>query len=289
MANELKTTRGLSDFDLRLGARSEVFSDFPETIDLSSEDAIDSFDLMPLDEMLVSEGTATRQKTAADFEALLLTRQTPEEPYGIFDKDVTVCRFSGSRNNENILADIERKNAEQGMGNVAIPNTNIRLINYSVCPKCGKVFSFKDLSTYYGAPKSDGRFKSRGEQARGDARVFCSDCETWFLPALVIADKTPQNEVQFLCRNQTMSAVEKFFLEAGKQVLTRKKANILVELATNNKAVKTDFTLGELEKKPTLIANILQYTPANLALNILDGTNVEKGDVLYGWWGKGLA
>jgi predicted RNA-binding Zn ribbon-like protein len=290
MANELKTTRGLSDFDLAAGVRrEEALSDFSETIDLVPEAAGDSFDLMPLDELLTSEGRAPQQKSAADFEALLLTRQTPEKPYGIFDKDVTVCRFSDSKNNENILADIERKNAEQGMGNILIPNTNIRLINYSVCPKCGKVFSFKDLSTYYGAPKSDGRFRSRGEQARGDARVFCSDCETWFLPALVIADKTPQNEVQFLCRNQTMNAVEKYLLEAGRQVLTKKKANILVELATGIKAVKTDFTLGDLAKKPTLIANILQYTPANLALNLLDGTNVEKGDVLYGWWGKGLA
>ena len=95
--------------------------------------------------------------------------------------------------------------------------------------------------------------------------------------------------VQFLCRNQTMDAVEKYLLAEGKQVLTKKKANILVELATGFKAVKTDFTLGELEKKPTLIANVLQYTPANLALNLLDGSNVKKGDVLYGWWGRGLA
>ena len=285
MAKELKTTRGLSDFDLGVG--DDLMTDFSEAFDSPSEVVVP--DLMSLDDMLVSADTVTQQKTAADFEALLLTRQTPEEPYGIFDKDITMCRFSDSKNNENILADIERKNAEQGMGNVAIPNTNIRLINYSVCPKCGKVFSFKDLSAYYGAPKSDGRFRSRGEQARGDARVFCSDCETWFLPALVIADKTPQNEVQFLCRNQTMNAVEKYLLAEGKQVLTKKKANILVELATNNKAVKTDFTLGELEKKPTLIANILQYTPAHLAINLLDATNVEKGDVLYGWWGRSLA
>ena len=263
--------------------------DFSGDFDLSSEIAGDSFDLRPLDEMLVSADTSTRQITAAGFEALLLARQTPEKPYGICSKDITMCRFQGSKNSEEILADIERKNAEQGMGNVAIPNTNIRLINYSVCPKCGKVFSFRDLAEYYGAPKSDDRFRSRGEQARGDARVFCFDCETWFLPALVIADKTPKNEVQFLCRNQTMNAVEKYLLAEGKQTLTRKKANILVELATNHKAVKTDFTLSELEKKPTLIANILQYTPANLALNLLDGTNVEKGDVLYGWWGKGLA
>jgi len=228
-------------------------------------------------------------KTAADFEALLLHRHTNEAPYGMFSREITMCRFQGSKNNEEILADIERKNAEQGMGNVAIPNTNIRLINYSVCPKCEKVFSFKDLSDYYGSPKSDSRFNSRGEQARGDTRVFCSDCETWFLPALIIADNTPKNEVQFLCRNQTMNAVEKYFLSFwGKQVLTKNKANILVD-DDGLKAVRNDVLLGEMMQKPTLIANMLQYTPANFTLNLLDGSNIEKGDVLYGWWGKGLA
>jgi hypothetical protein len=231
----------------------------------------------------------SRLKTAADLEAFLLARSPPEEPYGMISKDITMCLFFGSKDSENILADIERKNAEQGMGNITIPNTNIRLINYSVCPKCGKVFSFKDLFIYYGSPKSDSRFSSRGEQARGDTRVFCADCETWFLPALVIADRTPQNEVQFLCRNQTMNAIERYFLTEGKQVLTKNKTNILVDSASGLSAVKNDIMLSEMEQKPTLIVNMLQYTPANLALNLIDGTNVEKGDVLYGWWGKSLA
>jgi hypothetical protein len=37
-----------------------------------------------------------------------------------------------------------------------------------------------------------------------------------------------------------------------------------------------------LESRPTLIVNMLQYTPAALALNLIDGTSVEKGDVLFG-------
>jgi hypothetical protein len=173
------------------------------------------------------------------------------------------------------------------MGNVAIPNTNIRLINYSVCPKCGKIFSFKELSEYYRHPKNDGNFRSPGEQARGDTRVFCPDCETWFLPALIIADDTPKNEVQFMCRNQTMNAIEIYFLGRKKEALTKNRANILCDNG-GLKAVKNDIHLWEMEQKPTLIANLLQYTPANLTLNLIDGTNVEKGDVLYGWWGKGL-
>jgi len=43
-----------------------------------------------------------------------------------------------------------------------------------------------------------------------------------------------------------------------------------------------------MAQKPTLIANMLQYTPANLVINLMDGTNIEKGDVLYGWWGRRL-
>jgi hypothetical protein len=226
--------------------------------------------------------------TISDFEALLSARLPREEPYGIFTKDVTMCRFFGSKNGESLLADIEQKNAEQGMGNVQIPNTNIRLINYSVCPVCGRIFSFKDLAEYYRHPETDNRFQSPGEQARNDTRVYCLDCKTWFLPALVIVDKTPVNEVQFLCRNQTMDAVEKYFIKKGKQVLTRKSSNILTDPANGFKAVKNDVVFGDMAEKPTLITNMLQYTPANLALNLMDGSNVEKGDVLYGWWGRRL-
>jgi hypothetical protein len=227
--------------------------------------------------------------TLADFEEYLLKRSLPEEAYGMFSEDVTMCRFRGTKNGESILADIEQKNVEQGMGNVEIPNTNIRLINYSVCPKCGKVFSFKELGEYYRRPKSDSRFTSLANQARNDTRVCCPDCDTWFLPTLIIADETPKNEVQFLCRNQTMDAVENYFMAMGKQVLTKKNGNVLTDSTTGLKAVKNDAPLNEMAQKPTLIANMLQYTPANLALNLMDGSNIEKGDVLYGWWGKRLA
>jgi len=253
-------------------------------------DTYDDFTLMPLEEVAVlTDGLLYKPlRTIADFEAFLLERRPREDPYGIFGADVTICHFFGSEKAESLLADIERKNAEQGMGNVQIPNTNIRLINYSVCPTCGRIFSFKELADYYRHPETDSRFSSYKDQARNDTRVKCFDCKTWFFPALVIADGTPKNELQFLCRNQTMHAVEKFFANKGKKVLTKIRANILSDTANGFKAVKNDVTLGEMEEKPTLIANMLQYTPANLAINMIDGSNVEKGDVLYGWWGKGL-
>jgi hypothetical protein len=258
--------------------------------DLGDLELVDDFSLP---EML-SDGTDLvggknfKPISILNFEALLSARLPMEEPYGMFTKDVTMCRLSDSKRGEALLADIEQKNAEQGMGNVQIPNTNIRLINYSVCPVCGKIYSFKDLSDYYRHPETDNRFQSPGEQVRNDTRVYCQECKTWFLPALVIVNKTPVNEVQFLCRNQTMDAVEKYFLIKGKQVLTKKNINILTDSANGLKAVMNDVALVEMEEKHALIVNMLQYTPANLALNMMDGSNIEKGDVLYGWWGRRL-
>jgi hypothetical protein len=86
-----------------------------------------------------------------------------------------------------------------------------------------------------------------------------------------------------------MDAVEKYFMAIGNQVLTKKNGNVLTDNATGLKAVKNDVLLNEMAQKPTLITNMLQYTPANLALNLMDGTKTEKGDVLYGLWGKRLA
>lgn len=258
--------------------------------DLGEMQADDYGDLKLLDEedFALPEDKALKPIKISDFEAFLSARLPREEPYGMFSKDVTMCRLSGSKRSESLLADIEQKNAEQGMGNVQIPNTNIRLINYSVCPVCGKIFSFKDLAEYYRQPEADTRFQSPGEQARNDTRVNCRDCKTWFLPALVIVDNTPKNEVQFLCRNQTMDAIEKFFIKKGKRVLTKEHTNILADPANGFKAVKNDVAISDMEEKPALIVNLFQYTPFNLAINLMDGSNVEKGDVLYGWWGRKL-
>ena len=218
-----------------------------------------------------------------DFESFLTKRKfEPEEIYGMFDKDITMCKFFESLDGETILADIERKNAEQNMGNIAIPNTNIRLINYSVCPKCKTVFSFKDLMDYYKNPKPDPEFINKAHQIREDTRVCCSECAEFFLPALVIADGTPKNEVQFLCRVQTVHSIESFFIKKGRHVLTKNKANITENGNFYN--IRNDVKLKRLESKPTLISNMLQYTPANLLPNLLDGSNIEKGDILFGKW-----
>jgi len=50
------------------------------------------------------------------------------------------------------------------------------------------------------------------------------------------------------------------------------------------RAIKNDVFIKDLEKKPTLITNIIQYTPFNYISNLIDGTNVEKGDILFNEW-----
>jgi len=226
-----------------------------------------------------------------EFTTFLTERRQQEEVYGNFPHspitEITKCWFFETKNNENILADIEKTNKEQNMGNFQIPNTKIKLINFSICPKCAHVFSFKELIDYYANPKPDSTFKKRAEQYREDTRVFCHECSTYFLPTLVIVDGTPRYEVQFLCRVQTTNAIEVFYRNMGKNVLSAKKENILKREESGRKivkAIRNDVSLKEMSPKPTLISNLLQYTPANLVLNLIDGSNFQKGDVLFGAW-----
>jgi hypothetical protein len=218
-----------------------------------------------------------------EFEKYLLNRKhAPEKPYGIFDEDITMCKFFDTNDNENILSEIKRKNEEQGFGNIKIPNTKIMLINYSFCPRCKTIYSFNEVMNYYMNPKLDTRYKNRAWQAREDTRFYCEVCNTYFLPSLIISDGTPKNEVQFLCRTQTIDAIEKFFFKKSIRVLTKKRKNIIQK--NSLMAIKNDVLLKDLEERPTLISNMLQYTPINLIKNLIDGSNVEKGDLLFDQW-----
>jgi len=231
----------------------------------------------------INAGDEEGFKSIEYFEKYLKTREFhPEEPYGIFDEDVSICKFFDSENNDNLLADIKKKNEEQGLGNIKIPNTNITLINYSFCPKCETIYSYREVMNYYRTPRPDTWYKNKAHQFRNDTRVFCHNCNSYFLPSLVISDGTPQNEVQFLCRVQTIDAVERYMLSKNTKVLTKKKSNIVYK--NKLRAIKNDISIMDLEEKPTLITNIIQYTPINLIMNFIDGTNAEKGDLLFDEW-----
>jgi hypothetical protein len=294
---KLKTVDAFTGYDKRMAQKKilKIVSEIPEYIGTRFESGFDDIE---------------------EFEKYLLDRHQPEKPYGIFDKDIAMCRFFDSKNGDKVLGDIKLKNEKENMGNIHIPNTNIQLINYSICPKCGHVFSFKDISDYYLNPRPDPAFKNKMYQYREDTRVFCNECETYFLPALVIVDRTPKNEVQFLCRIQTMNAIEGYYQRKGIKVLAKRKENIVEkeeagETRTIQKAehtfiarifnkdlpdkknvrktgkktvsgIKNDVLLKEMEEKPTLISNLIQYTPSNIVLNLIEGTNAKNGDLLFG-------
>jgi hypothetical protein len=239
-----------------------------------------------IDQLLTAIGSGDSVNSFENIEAFedYLTKRklVQEKPYGIFDKDITICRFFNNEKNENILEDIKRKNEEQGFGNIKIKNTNIMLINYSFCPNCKTIFSFKEVTDYYKNPKPDSKYKNRSTQYREDTRVYCNNCDNYFIPSLIISDGTPKNEVQFLCRVQTIDAVEKYFSNKHINVLSRKKENIIEK--NGLKAIKNDVYIKDLYEKTTLITNIIQYTPFNLIMNIIDGTNVKKNDLLFDEW-----
>jgi hypothetical protein len=53
----------------------------------------------------------------------------------------------------------------------------------------------------------------------------------------------------------------------------------------NVTAIRNDVFIKDMEEKPTLITNLLQYTPANIVMNVIDGSNFREKDVLVGVWG----
>jgi hypothetical protein len=226
-------------------------------------------------------------KDLKEFETFLTKRNpVPEQPYGIFDKDITVCKFFEDKKGETILSEILQKNTETGMGNVVIPNTKIKLVNYSYCPKCNKIFTQKMLINYYKSPTIRPGTSLR-HALRKETRVICDDCETAFLPTLIIVDGTPKNDVQYLCRNQVIDAIE-IYMEKnyGEKVLTKNPKNIRVNKEDKLVACANDLQIAKLEKSPTLISNFIQYSPVPLILSFIEGKNIEFDDIVFNTWQK---
>lgn len=225
-------------------------------------------------------------KSLDEFHSFITKRDhVPEKHYGIFEKDISVCRFFDDKKGESILADIIAKNTQTGMGNVNIPGTDVKLVNYSYCPKCETIYTQQDLKDYYNKPAVRPGNNLR-YTLRKETRVICKNCETPFLPTLIIVDRSPKNSVQYLCRMQVIDAVEVFMTEEyGESVLTKNLKNII---SRNDGCVAclNDLEIRKLEKKPTFITNFIQYSPPPLILNFIDGTNVEKGDVVFDSWRK---
>lgn len=169
------------------------------------------------------------------------------------------------------------------MGSVLIPGTNIELINYSYCPECKKIFGFKDLYRYFDNPLTDDYYDSRKEQLREDTRVWCNRCGTFFMPSLIIFEGQPRDEAQFLCRFQTVNFIENYIYDTfEKEVLTKNTDNMVFK--DNKAAWLNDLDINLLQARPSLLINLIQYTPHFLVQNFILSQNIEKRDVLFGAW-----
>jgi hypothetical protein len=204
------------------------------------------------------------------------SKDIDEKKYGIFEKNVAVSRFSTTENSENILDEIYEKNKSNKMGNKKIPNTNIELVNFSQCPFCKRVWSMKGLSEYYKKPYIEKGISAK-VIAREDTTIYCS-CNNRFNPSLLVMDGTPKNELQFLCRMQTVDAIEKFYIDSfNKKVLTKteniKRKNGVV-------AIPSNILIEELYQRPALIINYIQYSSAELILDFIESQNMNQ--LLYG-------
>jgi hypothetical protein len=221
---------------------------------------------------------------------LTYRQQIPEKVYGMYESDISVCRFFNDghgEKQENILADIRKLNEEQGMGNIKIPDTNIEIINYSPCPKCGHIHSYSDIFSYYQNPTPDPKYKNRTKQLLNDTRVKCKECNKYFLPALIVSDGSPQVEHQLICRMQTCNEVAIFMKrEFQQEVLMWNKNNILSkkEKYTEYRAWRNDVDSAKLKQRQGLFTNFLQYTPAPLMLDFISRRNLEIEEPLYGVW-----
>jgi len=85
---------------------------------------------------------------------------------------------------------------------------------------------------------------------------------------------------------QVIDSIENFMdSEYHEAVLTRSRENVRSR-EDGLIACANDLAISKLEKKPTLITNFIQYSPPPLILNFIEGTNVEKGDVVFDNWTK---
>ncbi|MBK8397092.1 MAG: hypothetical protein IPL26_17900 [Leptospiraceae bacterium] len=225
--------------------------------------------------MALSDGLSSFQEYIAN-----LNESFFEDKIGMFPPESIEINFFKDKNAEKILDEIRRKNELDGAGNVKIPGTDIEFINYSYCPKCAKVYSFSDLIKYYNKPVPNINFRIRGQQLREDTSVCCSECNTYFLPALVVIDGEPKTSMQFLCRMQTINEVERFYFQKWqRKVLSKNKANLIVQ--EKKQYILNDVLLRELAENPTLILNLLQYSPIDLRIKMIEGKNIEERDYLF--------
>lgn len=179
----------------------------------------------------------------------------------IFDSLDMEPFFKNPLKNENILQDIKLLNERNNYPSKIIPGTKIEIINFSKCPKCGQLYSLKDLNDYFSNPEINPDIE-KSIIYRTDTRFKCEQCKSFFKSRLVISDGSPKSEVQFLCKVQTVNYIEEFYLSHYKRtVLAKNKSNFIWKKDIYKYQLKIDIDFNEMSSNPTLISNFLRHSP----------------------------
>lgn len=221
--------------------------------------------------------------TVEELAELLTSASIVEPVYAhAFAPAAPMARLSAQRDSLALLDATRALNDAEARGNFRIPGTGVELIPFAQCRKCKTQHSQGDLDRYYRSPPPDNRL-GRREQMREDTRFRCKKCRAIFLPTLVVVDGRPVTEFQYLCRIQTAHAIERYLWEStGRPVLTRNPASVMRR--AGQQAIANDVCLGDLRARPTLIANMLQYTPPQFVRSLITGANLQRPEPLYGAW-----
>lgn len=232
----------------------------------------------------IGEIRPSNQSPSRSFDAFTdasSSKKIIEPLYGTVPDGAKVVKFFETPGNEKLLADTHAENRRQGLGNVVIPGTQTELVNFSPCPTCHTIHSQKELIQYYLYP-GPLQGLSLSQVRRQDTRMQCKKCCQRFFPALVVVEGTPQHEVQFLSRAQTVAAIEQHYHREGKSVLTRNKANLLQH--QNHFAFRCDIDIRRLAPFPTLSFNYLQYCTPEAMAAFIHRQNLHQVLPIFGQW-----
>ena len=234
---------------------------------------------------IISEGYEYYNiKSVEDFRQWLDRDQTKELDTGIigYHRDASVLKFFKDKNEE-LLTDIIAENKKQNMGNTTIPGTDIQLVNYSACPKCKTINTLMDLANYYANPKPDPMFKDINDQCRKDTRVCCKDCQSFFLPSLVIVDGNPISEYQWLCSTQTLDSTQDYYLKMKRRQVLFANPKNRIQVA-GFWGIRVDVAVNELQERPSLVTNLLQYSPPEHIIRFVSDIPFTDQDVIFNRW-----
>jgi len=204
-------------------------------------------------------------------EILLQEPESPSEPRGLFVNEAhCLSYFEGYPSREKklgILEETKMKNSKQGVRKKCFGSVTLSTLAY--CPECLEIFSAKKLQAYYRKPYVPQGY-DLGQIMRKDTRVHCSDCDSFFMTTLIIETDTPQSEVQYLCRVQTIDFIEN---RCPQPVLSQKSDNRVFSKGEPSSflGVRLDVSLDEIANDRVLLANFLQYTPFEQCLKLLAG------------------